>query len=91
MDTPGGEEEFVLDVDDNISVYHDRTRISRDDVADLCVAALGINQNCSFDCITVPRVVVNGSGFKNANQALYEFLEQAKTANYALIGSVKRH
>lgn len=90
VDTPGGQEEFVLDVDDKISSYHNRTRISREDVADLCVAALGINQNCSFDCITIPRVNVNGSGPKTADQALAEFLEQSKTANYALQGLVER-
>ena len=56
MDTPGGEEEFVLDVDDEIYNKYDQTRISREDVANLCVASLGSDQNASFDCITIPRV-----------------------------------
>jgi nucleoside-diphosphate-sugar epimerase len=59
VDTPGGIEEFVLDVDDNL--YNQtgvirKTRISREDVADLCVAALSVGKNrkVSFDCITRP-------------------------------------
>jgi hypothetical protein len=84
VDSPGGKEEFVLDVDDNISKYHYRTRISREDVADLCVAALSCTQNCSFDCITAPPVEVNGDGIKSADEALAKFLQQSKTANYAM-------
>lgn len=88
MDTPGGMEEFVLDVDDKITTYHDRTRISREDVADLCVAALSCTQNCSFDCITIPHEKVNGrgnqQGMKTAEEALAEFLQDCKTANYAI-------
>eukprot|EP00429_Kryptoperidinium_foliaceum_P063795 CAMPEP_0176068734 /NCGR_PEP_ID=MMETSP0120_2-20121206/34313_1 /TAXON_ID=160619 /ORGANISM="Kryptoperidinium foliaceum, Strain CCMP 1326" /LENGTH=291 /DNA_ID=CAMNT_0017402359 /DNA_START=344 /DNA_END=1219 /DNA_ORIENTATION=+ len=85
IDTPGGREEFVLDVDDKIGTYHDKTRISREDVAELCVAALDAKQNCSFDCITVPRQQVNGGtgSVKSASDALTEFLQQAKTADYA--------
>lgn len=83
MDSPGGKEQFVLDVDDNISKYHDRTRISREDVAELCVAALTSTQNCSFDCITTPAADVNGEGIKTPGEVLTEFLEQSKTANYA--------
>jgi hypothetical protein len=84
VDSPGGKEEFVLDVDDNILEYHDRTRISREDVADLCLAALSCTQNCSFDCITTPLVEVNGRGIKSAGETLEKFLEQSKTSNYAM-------
>lgn len=85
VDSPGGKETFVLDVDDKISKYHDQTRISREDVADLCIAALGCTQNCSFDCITTPPVEVNGSGgIKTASESLAEFLQESKTANYAM-------
>lgn len=66
VDTPGGREEFVLGVDDDLyeSNHHKNTtsdekramtRISREDVAELCVAALsaGKGKQISFDCITV--------------------------------------
>jgi hypothetical protein len=80
-DTPGGQEEFVLDVDDNLyqmdNQNHDHencnsnsknrqshrsmTRISREDVAELCVAALsaGKGEKISFDCITLPSSTVS--------------------------------
>jgi hypothetical protein len=80
-DTPGGQEEFVLDVDDNLfkmdNQNHDHensnsnsknrqshrsmTRISREDVAELCVAALsaGRGEKISFDCITLPSSTVS--------------------------------
>ncbi|OEU07560.1 NAD(P)-binding protein [Fragilariopsis cylindrus CCMP1102] len=80
-DTPGGQEEFVLDVDDNLyrmdCLNHDHenphsnsknrqshrsmTRISREDVAELCVAALsaGKGEKISFDCITLPSSTVS--------------------------------
>ncbi|KAG7337201.1 NAD-dependent epimerase/dehydratase [Nitzschia inconspicua] len=57
IDTPGGKEEFVLDVDDQLYKGPNRsTRISREDLADLCVASLSVGkgQKVSFDCITRP-------------------------------------
>jgi nucleoside-diphosphate-sugar epimerase len=57
VDTPGGKEEFVFDVDDNLYEGPNRsTRISREDLADLCVASLAVGkgQKVSFDCITRP-------------------------------------
>jgi len=68
VDIPGGQDEFVLDVDDklyelnhhqtttNTDQRRSMTRISREDVAELCVAALsaGKGKKISFDCITVP-------------------------------------
>jgi len=69
VDTPGGREEFVLDVDDNLyklnhgnqSKRRSITRISREDLAELCVAALSVGKGkqCSFDCITLPTSTVS--------------------------------
>lgn len=66
VDSPGGHEEFMLGVDDELYyLYHKKkessdkpkavTRISREDLADLCVAALsaGKGKKVSLDCITV--------------------------------------
>lgn len=123
-------EEFVLDVDDAIIGSYDKTRISREDVADLCVASLSVTQgqNVSFDCITLANDDSDGNDnygtssttgmkkkqafgisnnkkdsnlststtatrttatmtnkqTKTAEQALLSFMEQSKTANYAL-------
>jgi hypothetical protein len=98
VDTPGGKEEFVLDVDDNLIRSHGRTRISREDVAELCVAALtlGKGQNISFDCITLEpsdnnsnsnnndKQINGASRPKSAKDALSSFLALSKTANYAI-------
>lgn len=110
VDTPGGKEEFVLDVDDNLYQGPNRsTRISREDLADLCIASLSIvaredstkkkyrangqipQRRVSFDCITRPVPSVNGDtndgtipSRKSAEEALLDFLELSKTANYAL-------
>lgn len=100
IDTPGGQEDYILDVDDKIYDKYNQTRISREDVASLCVASLTSKQNASFDCITVPRVVEDplfsekmesltetgeySPGLKAAEKALQEFLERSVTASYAL-------
>jgi hypothetical protein len=60
VDTPGGKEEFVFDVDDNLYQGPNRsTRISREDLADLCIASLAVGkgQKVSFDCITRPIIL----------------------------------
>jgi hypothetical protein len=92
--------EYVLDVDDKLGKSHSRTCISREDVAELCVAALSVakGQNVSFDCITREPSPVDDEQHeheentatantkqpkKTAEEALSEFLQQAKTANYA--------
>ena len=91
IDAPGGKEEFVLDVDDHLYEGPKRsTRISREDLADLCVAALtvGKGQKVSFDCIARPIPdEINGSSSvprKSAEEVLSKFLEESKTTNYAL-------
>jgi hypothetical protein len=89
IDSPGGKEEFVLDVDDHLYEGPKRsTRISREDLADLCVAALSVGkgQHVSFDCITRPIPDTNGSAAtpRSAEEALSKFIEQSKTTNYAL-------
>jgi hypothetical protein len=103
VDTPGGREEFVLDVDDKLYQGPNRsTRISREDLADLCIASLaaGKGQKVSFDCITRPIMSASSNGViaepingnapsipllpLSADEALTNFLELSKTANYAL-------
>ena len=76
VDTPGGVEHFVLDTDDKLlkSGTHP-TRISRADVADLCIASINLErgQNVSFDCIT--HVNANDETPISADQALSSFLK----------------
>jgi uncharacterized protein YbjT (DUF2867 family) len=80
LDSPGGVEELVLDIDDNL-LKHDKKSISRSDVANLCIAALSVgrNQKLSFDCIAK---VEKESKIKPPEQALREFLETKKHTNY---------
>jgi hypothetical protein len=74
VDTPGGLEEYVLGVDDELYELNHRknstsgekrsvTRISREDVAELCVAALsaGKGKKKSFDCITMTTSAISTS------------------------------
>lgn len=107
VDAPGGLEEFVLDVDDalyNSNKKHTKTtnsgqtRIGREDLADLCVAALAVakGKKVSFDCITRPLVELEEDRDStttisttattkppSAEKALGKFLELSKTASYA--------
>jgi uncharacterized protein YbjT (DUF2867 family) len=82
-DTPPGQEEFFLDVDDKLIVNKKRS-ISRGDVADLCIAALSVakGQKVALDCIT--RVPESGDNVKSAEEALALFLKESKIYNYAL-------
>jgi hypothetical protein len=84
VDTPAGVEEFVFDIDDNLRNTGQRTRISRADVATLCVAALSVaaGKKVCFDCIS-QQVASPEEQPKTAKQALAEFLELSKTTNYA--------
>lgn len=61
VDTPGGKDDFVFGVDDKLyelNHHHPNpiTRISRDDIAELCIASLSVGKGrkASFDCITMP-------------------------------------
>ena len=85
VDTPGGIEEIVIDVDDKLGDSHKMTRIGREDVAALCVASLSVGnrQNVSFDCIT-RKLKPNEEAPLSAEEALATFLEQSKTANYSV-------
>jgi hypothetical protein len=76
-------EELVLDIDDKL-LKNEKRSISREDVAQLCLAALtvGRGKRVSFDCIA--REVEEGKTVKSAEEALTEFLETGKTADYSL-------
>jgi uncharacterized protein YbjT (DUF2867 family) len=81
VDTPAGQQEFVIDVDDSLMQRKSRS-ISRADVANLCVAALSVakGRKVSLDCITQP---TEGTT-KSAEESLSEYLQSAKVYNYAL-------
>jgi nucleoside-diphosphate-sugar epimerase len=84
IDSPAGEEELVLDVDDKL-MKNEKRSISREDVANLCVAALTVGsdgKSVSFDCISRP--VKEGQQVASAEEALSAFMELGVTANYAL-------
>jgi nucleoside-diphosphate-sugar epimerase len=84
IDTPAGEEELVLDVDDKL-MKNEKRSISREDVANLCVAALTVGsdgKSVSFDCISRP--VKEGQQVASAEEALSAFMELGVTTNYVL-------
>ena len=83
MDKPGGEQNFVIDVDDKLLSSSSRS-ISRADVANLCVAALKIGQGKKFslDCIT--KEPEEGSAIASPEDALESFLKTKKVYNYNL-------
>jgi NAD(P)H-binding len=88
IDTPAGERELWLDVDDKLMVNNPRS-IPRGDVANLCVAALtvGKGRKISFDCITRPPIASGDDSHvsvKSAEQALLDFLAEGKSYNYDL-------
>ena len=62
VDTPAGVEEYVLDVND-VLLNNTKRSISREDVANLCVAAISLYQpgqtKIALDCITRPVTVVS--------------------------------
>mmetsp|Transcript_12187 Transcript_12187/g.13973 ORF Transcript_12187/g.13973 Transcript_12187/m.13973 type:complete len:327 (-) Transcript_12187:233-1213(-) len=78
-----GLEEILIDVDDKLIEYGDRS-IARADVSSLCVAALtvGKEKNVSFDCISSN--FDNSFSPKSAEEVLTDFLLSGKTANYTL-------
>jgi hypothetical protein len=72
LDTPPGQEQYVLGVDAK-SIVDKKRSISRGDVADLCIAALtvGKGKKVVLDCIT--RVPEEGAKVKSAEEALKSF------------------
>lgn len=65
IDTPAGQEDYVLDVNDKLTNNKKRS-ISRADVANLCVAALALDPN-EVKCVNCPNNSTNKkeSGVKN--------------------------
>ena len=82
-DTPAGEAEYILDVDD-ILLNNTQRSISRADVANLCVAALSVGkgQKVALDAITKPLEEGQEAPSKTAEEALEAFLQQNKTYHY---------
>jgi len=82
-DTPGGELNLRLDVNDNL-LNEEKRSISRCDVARLCIASLTAfnGQNASFDCINSD--VEEGSRTESAEQAIKSFLEKGKVYDYSV-------
>jgi hypothetical protein len=88
VDTPAGQRELWLDVDDKLMVNNPRS-IPRGDVANLCIAALTVGKakKVAFDCITRPPVTSgddSNAAVRSAEEALEEFLKEGKSYNYAL-------
>lgn len=81
-DTPGGKEDFVLDVNDTL-MKRSKKSISRADVAALCLAALSVGKGkkSSLDCVTEAK---DDGKVRSAEAALRGFLQQAKVYDYAL-------
>jgi uncharacterized protein YbjT (DUF2867 family) len=82
-DTPPGQEDYVIDVDDKLIVNKKRS-ISRGDVADLCIAALTVGKGKKVALDVITRVPEEGATVKSAEEALTSFLKESKTYDYAL-------
>mmetsp|Transcript_39054 Transcript_39054/g.85617 ORF Transcript_39054/g.85617 Transcript_39054/m.85617 type:complete len:343 (-) Transcript_39054:374-1402(-) len=84
LDTPAGQQKLVLDVDDTL-LANDKRSISREDVANLCVAALEVGKDggsISFDCIATE--VEDGTEIVPAKAALQEFMKRGVSTDYSL-------
>jgi NAD(P)H-binding len=83
IDTPAGVEDYVLDVND-VLLNNTKRSISREDVANLCVAALALHQpgktKIALDCIT--NAVATGDTVRTATEALSSFISAKKLYNY---------
>jgi uncharacterized protein YbjT (DUF2867 family) len=82
-DTPPGQEDFIIDVDDKLIVNKKRS-ISRGDVADLCIAALTVGKGKKVALDVITRAPEEGVKVKSAEEALSGFLKESKTYDYAL-------
>ena len=80
-DTPGGQLDLKLDVNDNL-LKEEKRSISRCDVARLCVASLTAfnGQNASFDCINCDPA--EGSTPKSPEMAIKDFLKKGLIYDY---------
>jgi len=80
--SPGGELDFDLDVDDKLKARTIRS-ISRCDVAALCIAALSESngKSASFDCVNAE--IPEGSSRRSAEVALGTFLGSGKEYDYS--------
>lgn len=83
IDTPAGEEDFVIDVND-VLLKSEKRSISRADVASLCVAALtvGVGKKVALDVITRP--LEDGQSVKSPEDALAAFLQENKAYDYSI-------
>jgi hypothetical protein len=84
LDTPAGQQKLVLDVDDKL-LANDKRSISREDVANLCVAALEVGKDggsVSFDSIATE--VEDGTEIVPAKAALQEFMKRGVSTDYSL-------
>lgn len=81
VDTPGSIDNIRFDTDDKL-LENKKRSIAREDVANLCCAALTVakDRSVSFDVIASP---VDGKPPKSAEDALREFLRTKRTADYS--------
>jgi len=82
-DTPCGELDLKLDVNDNL-MNEKKRAISRCDVASLCIASLSEfnGVNASFDCINCE--VKRGSFPQTPEMAIQDFLQKGKVYDYSV-------
>ena len=82
VDTPAGVEEYVLDVND-VLLNNTKRSISREDVANLCVAAISLYQpgqtKIALDCITRPVTVVSDDSIDGDGTTTTTTAETTKT------------
>ena len=84
LDIPASQQQLVLDVDDKL-LANEKRSISREDVANLCVAALEVGkdgESISFDCIATE--VEEGTEIVPATTALQEFMAKGISTDYSL-------
>ena len=82
-DTPCGERNVEIDVDDNLRkrVELNSRSISRCDVARLCIASLDNEKSSAFDCVNVD--VPKGSKKISADMSLKKFLDSGVEYDYS--------
>ena len=92
IDTPGGVEAYVLDVND-ILLNNTKRSISREDVANLCVAAIALYQpgktKMALDCITRPVTISDDTIDGTTTTATTTEIRKISTATEALEQFIK--